>query len=209
MSLSNQAVIRILSEDFVCGWRNIAGEEKYAGKSKNHEPSNPAVTTTNGAGSHNIQMLIVSPEQRVLHCLPGYWGTDALISELNFATRLFKLSRKPMRASARNDAFLLAHLNHACQHSVETIAQSKLQGFDQSIERRKNGDFVSQHAGRELKTVDQVVHERMAELPYLHLKDFSIATFANVGQKFYDAHKDCEHSRPPVARNGATVVRGR
>ena len=43
--------------------------------------------------------------------------------------------------------------------------------------RRENNTF---------KTVDQVVHEKMAELPFVELDEFDIATFVAYGTKYYD-----------------------
>ncbi len=194
MSLSDKKVLDFLSKYFVCGWRNIKGKEHYAGKSHDHACNNPAVDTTNGAGSHNIQMLIVSPEQKVLHCLPGYWKPQALLHELKFSAKLLGILRKPRKHdNERNDEFLLAHLNHASSHTRDMRESSHLQGFDESKERKKgNSDFMRE-ACDSVKTVDQVVHERMAERPFLSVHDFDIGTFVDIGKKFYDAHRDCKH----------------
>ena len=48
MSLSNDAVLNVLKNQFVCGFKNITGEP-YAGKSGHHDTDAPAVVTTNGA----------------------------------------------------------------------------------------------------------------------------------------------------------------
>lgn len=186
-----------LQNDFVCGWRNIDGAEEYAGKSNAHDPSFPAVKTTNGAGAHNIQMLIISPEGKVVHCLPGYWSPSALEHELEFALELTKLLAKPGPANERNDAFMLKHLEHAYEHDFRITKNSKLQGFDEFRERAKEGsDFARHECNTSLKTVDQVIHERMAALPFLDLEDFDIAGFVAIGQKHYDAHSDgCSHGR--------------
>ena len=67
MSLSNDAVMNVLKNQFVCGYRNIAGEP-YAGRSGHHETDSPAVLTTNGAGPHSVQMFFLNSDGTALHC---------------------------------------------------------------------------------------------------------------------------------------------
>ena len=195
MSLSEDNVLKFIKKNFVCGWRNIDGREKYAGKSHCHKTDNPAISASNGAGARNVQMIITTPSGQVLHCLPGYWRPDALLEELEFAGQLSEILRFS-KADRRNDKFLLAHLNHVCKHSWKVQKDSHLQGFDERHERQKGGSMFEREECDGMKTVDQVVHEKMAEFPFIHVRDFDIGGFVDVGTKFYDAHRDCKHDKP-------------
>src|SRR5437016_1359365 len=90
VSLSNESVMSVLKNQYICGYKNITGAS-YAGKSGKHDTSAPAVVTTNGAGPHNVQMFFLSPDGHVLHCLLGYWAPNDLILEMRFANNQWKL----------------------------------------------------------------------------------------------------------------------
>ena len=67
---------------------------------------------------------------------------------------------------------------------------------------RRDAGFVTD----QLKTTDQVVHERMAERPFLPFERFRIASFVDMGVKHYDDHHD--GCRDPNQRHGTeTSVR--
>ena len=70
MSLSNDSVLTVLKNQFVCGYRNITGEP-YAGKSGKHETDGQAIVTTNGAGPHNVQFFFLSEEGDTFVVKPG------------------------------------------------------------------------------------------------------------------------------------------
>lgn len=196
MSLSQDPIIERLSKHFVCGWRNIHGVEEFAGRSHAHPPDSSAVHTTNGAGGRNIQMIVISPAGDVLHVLPGYWNPDALRHELDFSLELAAIAAKEIPASDKNDAFLLAHLNHAAKHDELLVRDSTLQAFDKHREEgRSDSDFRRQGGeGEATRTVDQVMHERMARRPFLKIGEFDLESVVDYGTQFYDKHGDgcCE-----------------
>jgi hypothetical protein len=186
-------VLRLLRSKFVCGWRNIEGQEPYAGTSNDHAPSNPAVTTTNGAGHHNIQMIFYARDGVVLHCLPGYWDGDALAGEMDLALALDAIhADASLTPREKNEKFIEAQLGHVALHRrAGTMARSRLQSFDAWQEQRRPGtDFTRAAGGSDLKTVDQVVHERMAARPFLRREDFDLAAYIEMGIRQYDAHND-------------------
>ena len=47
-----------------------------------NSPKQCAVGTTNGAGGHNVQIFVLSPDGVVLHALPGFWHPEDLVREL-------------------------------------------------------------------------------------------------------------------------------
>jgi len=196
VSLSQDPIIERLSKNFVCGWRNIHGVEEFAGRSHAHPADSSAVHTTNGAGGRNIQMIILSPAGDVLHVLPGYWNPDALRHELDFSLELAAISVAETTPAEKNDAFLLAHLNHAAKHDELLVRDSTLQAFDKHREdSRPESDFRRQGGeGEATRTVDQVMHERMARRPFLKIGEFDLEAVVDYGTEFYDKHGDgcCE-----------------
>ena len=191
MTLSEPKVIERLSKNFVCGWRNIQGVETYAGKSHDHAVASNALHTTNGAGGHNVQMLFVAPSGNVLHCLPGYWDPDGFVHEVDFILELAKLESSGLSLLEKRDQFQLAHLNHAAHHSEQVVRDSSLQGFDKMREEKTNGsDFRRKTDGAVMRTVDQVMHERMARRPLLNMSRFDIENVVDYGTRFYDKYGD-------------------
>ena len=209
MSLSPGPIRTLLSEKFVCGWRNINGVETYAGKSHSHPVESTAVRTTNGAGGRNVQIVIISPAREVLHVLPGYWSPEALRHELNFSLELAALAARDLPAAERNDAFLLAHLNHAAKHDGVMAKDSQLQGFDKHKEAREEESDFRGHAGKVDRTVDQVMHERMARRPFLKIEEFDLAEVVDYGTMFYDKHGDgCCSGKPGEDSSPLPIPRG-
>ena len=176
MSLSNDAVLNVLKNQFVCGFKNITGEA-YAGKSGHHDTDAPAVVTTNGAGPHNVQMFILNTDGIVLHCLPGYWAPHDLLFEMRFAAGLDRLWRNPgLDDAAKRDLFKKANLTVIRQAPKDMLERSHLQSFDAKHDN--------------LKTTDQVVHERMAQRPFLTYEDFDVESFSNYGKNRYDKKEE-------------------
>ena len=193
MSLSQDPIVERLKDHFVCGWRNIHGVEDFAGKSHSHPVESTAVHTTNGAGGRNVQMIIISPDGYVLHVLPGYWNPDALRHELDFSLELVEIAAKDLPHDEKSDAFLLAHLNHAAKHAELMVKDSTLQGFDKHREEQRpdGSDFRRRGGeGEAVRTVDQVMHERMARRPFLRIEEFDLAKVVDYGTRFYDKHGD-------------------
>jgi hypothetical protein len=188
VTLSNDQVIQELNRNFVCGWTNIKGKTSYAGVSNTHLPSYPACEVTNCAGHHNVQMFFMTSDGRLLHCLPGYWNPRHFVKELELAVTLGKLYyRKDLSAAQRNSEYLDLHLRHELEHTQEVREASQHQGFDrQSLEKRKDSDFQrTEGFVLGLKTPDQVLHERLAERPFVPLDSFDVEAFIDMGIKQY------------------------
>jgi len=191
VTLSEPKIIELLNANFVCGWRNIQGVETYAGKSHDHAVASSALHTTNGAGGRNVQLLFVAPSGNVLHCLPGYWDPDGFIHEVEFILELAKLDASDLSMLEKRDQFQLAHLNHAAHHTEQVVKDSSLQGFDKMKEEKTDGsDFRRKTDGSVMRTVDQVMHERMARRPLLNMSRFDIENVVNYGTRFYDKYGD-------------------
>jgi hypothetical protein len=203
VSLSQEPVFSLLKSDFVVGWKNII-TEKYVGESFGYTCDQTAVGTTNGAGPHNVQIFVLSPDLTVLHALPGFWHPEDLAQELRFAEVLNRLWQDKSRNRAqKNEMFSRLQLAEYKNHSVATTLRSSWQGFDAKNEqqRREGGKqrdtfltsadgAVRERRGRPvMKPINQLVHERMAQRPFVKFEDFDIAQFADYGRILYDNNR--------------------
>lgn len=189
MTLADERVEERLTRNFISGMQNIAKKKSYAGKSNRHLPTYDAMWINNCAGNHNIQMFFLTSDGRLLHALPGYWGPSHFLEELDLAVELGRLYyARELSAAERNAKYLDMHLAHAYSHAASMVHDSGLQGFDRKhLEERKESDFQRTEgfltAG--LKTPDQVLHERLAEVPFRKFESFDVAKFIDMGVKTY------------------------
>ena len=188
----------MLKDHFVCGYRDIANQ-KYAGASGKHMPDENAVDTTNGAGPHNIQMFVLDPDGTVLTCLPGYWHAEDLAPELELAQSLDKVWHDPnLTLPEKRTQFTQMQLAHIATHPKGEHNRSHMQGFDVQYEAKNNPNsdfFYNPRAidpqsgstpGNNVKTVDIVMHERLADRPFVAYDKFDVAQFASYGKLKYD-----------------------
>ena len=216
MSLPNEAV-RPLLEDFELTWKNIKKED-YVGYSMGYHVGRCAVGTTNGAGAHNTQMIVLSPAKVVMHALPGFWHPEDLARELRLAKSLYKLWRQPgYTVAQKKKIFSRLQLNAVRQQPAVTFARSTWQGFDSSIEARKDqkqkrDTFFDEKAPanmprnlgqlvrgmttlpvrpgqKVIKPINLLVHERMAKRPFVAWQDFDVASFVDYGNMHYDLNR--------------------
>jgi hypothetical protein len=201
----------MLKSDFVLGWRNIVNED-YVGRSFGYSPRQTSVGTTNGAGPHNVQIFMLSPELVVLHALPGFWHPKDLARELRFAQVLFRLWQSKNHSWVqKRKIYRRLQLAEARYHPEETYARSGWQSFDEQTERArlvgssrdtfqssKGGYLLADMRGNlMLKPINVLVHERMAKIGFTWFDDFDIAAFVDYGTRFYDNNRgiDRTHTR--------------
>jgi len=203
VSLPQEPVFSLLKSDFVVGWKNIITED-YVGESFGYTCDQTAVGTTNGAGPHNVQIFVLSPDLTVLHALPGFWHPDDLAQELRFSQVLHRLWQDKGRSRKEKDAmFTKLQLAEYKNHSRATTIRSSWQGFDAANEQKRHQEgkqrdtlltsvdgSVLERRGRPLmKPINQLVHERMAQRPFVKFKDFDVAEFADYGRILYDNNR--------------------
>jgi hypothetical protein len=197
-------VIAELKSDWILSWKNIVTEQ-YVGDSHGYSCDQTAVGTTNGAGGRNVQLFMLSPDGVVLHVLPGFWHPDDLETELAFAKDLLALWNDPALPDwAKRQAFMLEQQNHAADHSDHTQARSRWQGFDAKNEIKRfeelgfrdtlildeHGQPLECKKGKpRLKTLDVLMHDRMAMRPFMRFEEFDTAVFADYGRRYYDNNK--------------------
>lgn len=201
MSLSTDPTFSLPKSDFICGYKDIS-HKHWAGASGKHKPDENAVDTTNGAGPHNIQMFVMTPDGVVLHCLPGYWHSNDLASELKFAEKINDVWKDSSLTREQKDAaFTQMQLQQVMAEPKGMSGRSHMQGFDLAEEAKKrphggffyNPSLVDQASGHtpanNVKTVDIVMHERMSQRPFVEYRDFDTAQFATYGKNEYDKHE--------------------
>lgn len=188
MTLPHEDVVGLLRNNFVMAFTNIDGKTRYAGVSNKHQPTMAAKKVYNCTAAKNIQMFILTEDGKVLHCLPGFWDVKPFLEEVRFAIKLNRIYKGSRSVAERNEKFLDAHLRHALQHDAKTIGASQHQSFDAKyLQRRGVTDFqrTAGFTGGGLKRPDQVLHERMAERPFLTFDSFNVASFVEMGRRQY------------------------
>ena len=196
----------MLKNDFVCGYKDIENK-RYAGSSRKHAPDGQAVETTNGAGPHNIQMFVMTPDGIVLTALPGYWCAQDLTEELALAERLNDVWKDPnLSREEKNQQFRAMQIQHLSEHSKAERRRSAMQHFDVAYEedRFKTSDVFNRTLinpktldsksmnlpPNAVKTCDVIMHERMAARPFVAYSDFDVAAFSDYGKPMYDKNED-------------------
>jgi hypothetical protein len=198
VSLSQEPVFSLLQRDFVVGVKDITNEP-YAGTSGSHGIDQKVAKTTNGAGPHNIQMFMIAPDGTVLHALTGYWEPHDLAREILFAEQLNAIwSDKAIGVDAKKAKFRKLQIAHIHEHPAGEAKRSRMQTFDAAYEakhRLNTSDTIRDaslinpqgHINMEaFKTCDEIVHERMAQRPFVPFDRFDIAAFVDYGRPRYD-----------------------
>ena len=180
---------------------------------------NPGYKTSNGAGSHNIQMFFLTPDGTVLQCMPGYWTSkdlaliiNDLVEPLNKIWNTWNYSK-----SKKNKLFAEAQLAFLNKHKTDFAKRSRMQGFDAAFEVKKrldttdcvhrdeNGDPIvmaprkrkkkanakkAKKKRYKMKNTLEISLERMAKRPFIPYESFDVAKFSDIGRKQYDKKQD-------------------
>ena len=195
MTLPNNDVIDFIGTRFVLAHRNIQKDE-HVGMSHGYRSNQSAVGTTNGAGPRNVQFLILAADKTVLHALPGFWHPEDLIPELQLAfeiSRLYLDKRKTYSQKAK--MFEMLHKAHMRRHGAAAIRRGHWQNFDSlyetSHEQRDERDTFRRLANGDLqlKSVPEVIHDRMLTRRFKKLDDFDLESFVDYGRPFYDNNR--------------------
>ena len=194
MSLSQDPAFQVLKQYFVCGVRDISGLP-YSGFSESHKPTGVAVDTSNGAGPHNIQLFVLSGDGTVLTCLPGFWSPQDLVGELQLAEDLNRVWLNPNLSRVQKDnIFRAMQLGHMRQHPPQLVSRSQMQGFDKvyEVKHRRHSDVFASGQATEaaVKTTDVIMHERMANQPFVPYDQFNVAAFVDYGRPNYDKNEN-------------------
>jgi len=146
-------------------------------------------------------MFVLTPDGTVLHCLPGYWHSGDLASELKFAQKLNAVWNDAfMTAEEKNARFKELNLRQISLEPPGMSKRSHMQGFDLQYEakNRPHSDFFKDpdkvhpkmaKGDDNVNTVDIVMHERMAARPFVAYKKFDTANYCCYGKNEYDKHE--------------------
>ena len=103
VTFADQALRKLLRKDYVATFTNTEGEAN-AGGSFAHDPSDPAGSCIRGNGEHNVQLLMATPDGKLLNVTSGFIDAKALIEELTFARSLVALPKKKLVAEQKKFA---------------------------------------------------------------------------------------------------------
>ncbi len=201
MSLPTKQVFSQLEDDWIVGWHNIE-HESHIGMSHGYTDKQTSIGTTNGAGPHNIQIFMLSPDLVVLQALPGFWHPEDLARELRFGKKMLTLWQddKLSRAEKKRQ-FCSMQLAELKSQPMVTYERSGWQDFDMRAEHGRyqagmkrdtflcnaDGSVKTNGLGKPvMKPVNQLVHERMAKRPFKQYSKFDIIAFADYGTAYYD-----------------------
>lgn len=201
MTLPNEEVLDLLRDNFIVASRNIE-RDRHVGVSHGYRTNQTAVGTTNGAGGRNVQLIVLACDETVLHVLPGFWNPRDLVTELLLALEVNRLHQDEERTAAEKaKLFATLHRSHLARHEASMLERSAWQDFDQHHEvmraqTEKRDTFVVQGDGSQmLKTIPQVVHDRMVARPFKKLADFGMESFVDYGRPYYDNNRGVDQGR--------------
>ena len=142
-----------------------------------------------------------------------------MLLEIQLAQNLNSLwQNNNVTPEKKNKMFHQTQLAHTAQHPAQMTERSHLQGFDAKHEKQesdsdfkvKSSDTIHRRVklakNNDLKTTDQVVHERMSERPFVKYEDFDVAEFTDYGKIRYDKK---EETRVADASGGKGQMKGK
>jgi len=195
VTLPNEDVIDILNNRFVLVHRNIEKDE-HVGMSHGYKPSQCAVGTTNGAGARNVQFMILAADETVLHALPGFWHAEDLIPELQLAFEINRLYVDPSKTRrAKAQMYEMLHKTHMRRYGAAAAQRGYWQSFDRAMEMMRvqtedRDTFKTTASGASvLKSVPEVIHDRMLQRRFKKLADFDLEQFVDYGRPYYDNNR--------------------
>lgn len=148
MTLSNDAVQRELARHFTCAWIDTTGDEA-AGSSFAHSPKDAPGSCVRGNGEHNVQILMLTPDGRLLHAISGYVDAEPLLEALAFARTLARVVAREHEAEVARDLISMAH-----EERLEFLEQQAFEGPLAAFEKmRVTGDhrYVQKHPLQDAK----------------------------------------------------------
>ena len=192
MTLPNDDVLDLLESRFVLGHQNIQ-KELHVGLSHGYRRTQSAVGTTNGAGGRNVQFIVLAADETVLHALPGFWHAEDLIAELQLALELHALyGDERITERRRAQMFEMLHRSHVRRHGPAAERRGQWQNFDENYERKRaeteeRDTFAwDEHGEKRLKSIPELVHDRLLERPFRKLDAFDMEAFVDYGRPYYD-----------------------
>ena len=89
VTFSTPEIQLVLNREFVSLYTNTTGDPT-AGQSIRHAPSDPPGMCIRGNGEQNVQVIVMTPDLKIIHTVCGYIDAEQLFDELRFAHDLFQ-----------------------------------------------------------------------------------------------------------------------
>jgi hypothetical protein len=118
VSLSQDSVRQLIKERFVAAWINIK-DDPAAGSSVRHPTTAQAADMARGLGEHNTQLLVLTPDGKIVDALAGHIGPKDLLEELKFGLTQLDALRKTSAAN-RSNVLARAHQQFADELAKRT-----------------------------------------------------------------------------------------
>lgn len=89
VTFSDATVRELVETSFECAWTNMRPDVRFRpGLDRSFDSSQVARNFPNGTGSDNIRAIFATPDQKVLHVLPGYCDPATFRREIEFVLKL-------------------------------------------------------------------------------------------------------------------------
>jgi hypothetical protein len=177
VSLSNDEVRRVLNDQFVCVSVNIK-DDPAAGMSCAHPPGDGAMDLARGLGEHNNQILMLTPNGKILNALAGYVGSADLLEELQFSVNLLG---KVNKASDANKEGEVAKAQKSFAEQFENRNKSGNNSFLGQFEQL--GGSIMQIGARRAASD----HRWTAAHALMPVKNFTTGSMVGNGKSFFAA----------------------
>ena len=102
VTFADPTLRRLLKKEFVCTWKNTTGDAS-AGASFAHDPKEPAPSCARGNGEHNVQMMVLTHEGKLLFVRAGYLDAKDMLEDLRFARKLKGKSKEEVAQAHRKE----------------------------------------------------------------------------------------------------------
>jgi hypothetical protein len=175
VSLSNDEVQRVLNDQFICTWVNIK-DDPAAGASFAHPPNDQAVELARGLGEHNNQILMLTPNGKIVNALAGFIGPADLLEELQFSVNL--LGKLDKASDSKKEAEV-TKAHKAVVERFETKKPSN-QGFFGMMEQF--GNFGMMQIGATRAASD---HRWTASHPLMPVRSFTTGGMVGNGKSVF------------------------
>lgn len=159
--------VRNALASFALTWKNIQ-DDPSCGASYRHSPGEPATALLRGIGNHNVQILFLTPDAKLLHILAGYWPAKDLLREIDFVRTLL--------ANLKKGKEKLAALHHA--HSAEDEKMTDAaDGALTTVDLEESGCVTGWKTS----------HAYMADHVLIPLEEFRASDLVGEGTSFFGA----------------------
>jgi len=156
VTFSDPQVRDLLKEFFVCTWRNLEGDPQAGGSPRIREGDAP-LPLPRGSGYPNLQILIFTPDARLLHVMLGAIGAE----DMKWGLAQALITHEAARAKPDSAKRVVSWRQDGIQEQlVGKKTRSASRGFRIQPGARKNtaataapSDRVRRHTARERKVV--------------------------------------------------------